>query len=388
MKLKCLYASEEASSDVLYLSGIQVPDAYLSMVTGNRKIAVVSQLEYSRVKATSKYTEVYELNTMKATVSHTLKVPLIKVGLAQIILYFKTISQADFVEIPQDFPSFLLLALQEVGIKVKLVEGSFFQEREQKSASEIKSIAHANKASALGFKVAESALKESKIKQGKLYLDGSLLSSERLRFMIESALFEKGATAPTTIVAGGVQACDPHQIGHGALRADELIIIDIFPKIKSTGYHGDMTRTFLKGKASDAQKALVQSVRSAQKIALAKIKPKVHGSTVHAAVVESFTKDGYKTEKRTDADTDTDSGTGTDSYVGFIHSTGHGLGLDVHEFPSLSPKGKALKPGHVVTVEPGLYYPEIGACRIEDVVAVTQEGSKKISNYPYTWQLA
>jgi len=377
MKLKCLYASDESSSDVLYLSGVHIPDDYLSMIVGKRKIAVVSLLEYSRVKTESKYTEVYELNSIRVKVSKNLKITLGEVGIAQIILYFKTMTKAEVVEIPRDFPAFILLELQAMGIRIKLVEGSFFQEREQKNTDELKSITIANKASALGFKVAESALKASKIKKGKLHLDSASLTSERLRFMIESALLEKGATAPTTIVAGGAQACDPHQVGYGALRANELIIIDIFPKVKASGYHGDMTRTFLKGQANNAQKSLVQSVRRAQKIAIAKIRPKVRGSTIHSAVVQSFLKDGYKTEKRSTSD----------AYVGFIHSTGHGLGLDIHEPPSLSPKGSALKVGHVVTVEPGLYYPEIGACRIEDVLAVTQEGSKKLSSYTYAWQL-
>ena len=154
-----------------------------------------------------------------------------------------------------------------------------------------------------------------------------------------------------------------------------MIIVDVFPRMQKTGYHGDMTRTFLKGRANDRQKALVNAVRAAQIAALAKVKAGVSGATVHRAADEAFQSNGFYNERR------------GESFVGFIHSTGHGLGLDIHEAPRVSQNSGRLRKGHVITIEPGLYYPEIGGCRIEDVVRGTTEGWELLSSMHYRWAI-
>ena len=73
---------------------------------------------------------------------------------------------------------------------------------------------------------------------------------------------------------------------------------------------------------------------------------------------------------------------------GFFHGIGHGLGLAVHEAPSLGKSKDILQAGQVITVEPGLYYPDIGGCRIEDVVMVQPDGFRKLSSAPYSWILS
>jgi Xaa-Pro aminopeptidase len=187
---------------------------------------------------------------------------------------------------------------------------------------------------------------------------------------------EAGAISLNTIAAGGDQACDPHERGTGPLRPHELIIVDIFPRVTATGYHGDMTRTFLRGHASEAQRALVAAVRDAQLAALGKVRTGANGRDVHQACVDIFTSRGYRTKR-------TPRGS-----VGFFHGTGHGLGLDIHEPPRMSGAvDYALKKGSVVTVEPGLYYPGLGGCRIEDVVQVTDAKPRMLSAYPYDWEL-
>jgi Xaa-Pro aminopeptidase len=218
-------------------------------------------------------------------------------------------------------------------------------------------------------------LRASKIAGRKLIFQGKPLTSERLKFAIEVACLEAGAVSAYTIVAGGDQACDPHERGTGPLRPHELIIIDIFPRVTRTGFHGDMTRTFLRGRASDAQRALVSAVRAAQRAALETIRAGVNGRNVHRKVVDVFTARGFETKH-----------TPTGS-VGFFHGTGHGLGLAVHEPPRMSGSvDSTLKKDAVVTVEPGLYYPGLGACRIEDVVQVTPAAPKMLSRYHYQWE--
>lgn len=177
-------------------------------------------------------------------------------------------------------------------------------------------------------------------------------------------------------MAGGDQACDPHCRGSGALKANELIILDIFPRMFKTGYWGDMTRTFLRGQASDEQRRLVQAVADAQKAALKTIKAGVMATVPHEACKTVFAERDYVTELRE---------TGA---VGFFHGTGHGLGLAIHEAPRMGTVKRRLRKGAIVTVEPGLYYPGLGGCRIEDVVQITDAKPRKLSSYHYDWELS
>jgi Xaa-Pro aminopeptidase len=219
-------------------------------------------------------------------------------------------------------------------------------------------------------------LRASRIVGRSLRYRGAVLTSERLKFAIESACLEAGANSSHTIAAGGDQACDPHDSGSGPLRPHELIVVDIFPRVQATGYHGDMTRTFLRGQASEAQQALVAAVRAAQKAALRTIRAGVEGRAVHAAAVSRFAALGYETKRIRGRS------------VGFFHGTGHGLGLEIHEPPRLGATAEGVLPrGAVVTVEPGLYYPGLGGCRIEDVVQVTSAAPKLLSRFHYQWQL-
>ena len=377
MKLQCLYASSSNSADVLYLAGLQVPDPFLSLVFGRHKIAIVNQLEYGRVQRDSKYTKVFELEALKQTILEAEPELKSKFKLAHFIDYFFKLYRADSIVIPKSFPAFLLIQLQALDLPISVIESSFFPLREKKNAEELNYIRQANRACAHGFKLVHAVLKASKIRFGRLYYEGAVLTSERMRRMIELCLIEKGAVAQSTIVAGGLQACDPHQIGQGPLRANELIIVDIFPRLVESGYHGDMTRTFLKGQASPAQRGLVQIVRKAQKAAVAKIKAGISADSIHKSVCECFDQAGYHTLKRADSSV----------FEGFIHSTGHGLGLDIHEAPRVGASKNRLRCHQVITIEPGLYYPELGACRIEDVYAVTQKGSDKLSLYNYRWEI-
>lgn len=370
-----LYAASEASADVFYLSGVFVPDAYLSVIVGQRSYAVVSALEYGRVKAQSNYDEVLLLDVVKADAAKRLRIELNQVGPADLMRYFARQVGAKIIEVPPSFPSIYYEKLLQTGLKLQVGTDPFFPQRACKDDLEASAIRKGNAASAAGIRQAERVLQAAKIVGNRLVYSGRTLTSERLRTLIDQACLNCGALAQNTIVAGGAQACDPHEGGHGPLRPHQLIIVDVFPRVQETGFHGDMTRTFLKGQANDAQKNLVAAVRAAQLAALSKVKAGVHGASVHRAANEVFQTRGFQTERR------------GDGFVGFIHSTGHGLGLEVHEAPRVSLGAGPLRRGHVITIEPGLYYPEIGGCRIEDVVRVTADGSEMLSKLHYRWQL-
>ncbi len=369
-----LYADTERSADALYFGRVSVPDPFIAFAARGKKYAVVSALEFGRVKRDSAFDRVLPLEHYLAKAREVW--PQRKPGPAEIItLLSRELDQPAFT-VPEDFPAGVFQKILDLGVALTLATGPLFPSREIKTPAEIAALREGNRCSALGLAAAEHILRASQIKGRSLLYDGKPLTSERLKFAIETACLEAGAISAHTIAAGGDQACDPHERGSGPLRPHQLIIVDIFPRVTATGYHGDMTRTFLRGHANDAQRALVSAVRSAQLAALKKIRADVSGRTVHEAVTATFTSLGYETKHTSRGST------------GFFHGTGHGLGLAVHEPPGLSIRyDTPLRLGTVVTVEPGLYYPGLGACRIEDVVQVTAAAPKFLSKFHYVWEL-
>ena len=368
-----LFADTNHSADALYFGRVEVPDPFVAFESRGKKFAVVGALEFGRVKRTSDFDVVLPLENylQRARALWAQRKP----GPAEVIfLAVKDQKQTRFT-VPEDFPAAVYEKLYELGLDLTVSDGPLFPAREIKSPAEAAAIREGNRCSALGFAAAERILRASNVRGRTLVHQGKPLTSERLKFAIEVACLEAGAISANTIVAGGNQACDPHERGSGPLRPHELIVIDIFPRVTRTGFHGDMTRTFLRGRANDAQRALVAAVRAGQLAALKSIRAGVNGRDVHQKVVELFTARSYETKH---------SAKGS---VGFFHGTGHGLGLAVHEPPRISGAvDYTLKKNSVVTVEPGLYYPGVGGCRIEDVVQVTASAPKMLSRYHYRWE--
>lgn len=368
-----IFADSESDADQFFLSRIFVPDRFLSFVWRKKKYGLVNGLEFDRVKKESSLDEVLSLEEWmgKAKKRYRKK----QVFIIDVIkLVAETFSIKQFIINPF-FPAGLALQLRASKIKLEVAEKGLFPERMIKQKEEIQAIKEANRISTAGIKQAKTILRSSTIKNNKLYYKGKLLTSEGMQEAIAIECLQKGGIAKHTIVAGGEQASYPHHAGSGPLRPNSLIIVDVFPRVIKTGYYGDMTRTFLKGRASEEQRRLVRTVRMAQKKSMDNIKANIFGKKSHEVVEKYFKEKGYENTKSSEGN------------EGFIHSTGHGLGLDIHEQPSLSPRGERLKAGMVVTVEPGLYYRELGGCRIEDVVSVTKEGYECLSSLDYSWEL-
>ncbi len=368
-----LYADSERSADMLYLGRIQVPDAFVAFIARGKKYAVLGALELGRARKESAFDKVLPLETYLQRARK--RWPDRKPGPAEVVALVAAEFRVKNFYIPDDFPAGLATRISQLGVGLTIVTDAIFPEREVKTPREIAAIREGNRCSAAGLAAAERLLRASKIKGRQLLHDGKPLTSECLRRAIEVACLEAGSLSHGTIAAGGDQACDPHCVGHGPLRANELIVVDVFPRVQTTGYHGDMTRTFLRGRASDAQRALVEAVRAAQFGAMQSIRAGVNGRDIHHGVIAEFEQRGYATKH-------TAKGS-----VGFFHGTGHGLGLAVHELPRMSTVDHTLLKDSVVTVEPGLYYPGLGGCRIEDVVQVTARGAKQLSDFHYDWEL-
>lgn len=373
-----LFHADAHDPDMLYFSRFSAFDPYLAFSHNGKKIGVSHSMEYQRMLTESAFDEVLLLNEVQAGAAKLFNIPdYRKTSVSQQVLQIaKTYGIREF-RVGSRFPAGLAFELDAAGLKISPEpDGELFPERVTKSASEIESLRKGNAASSAGFKVVRKALAESKIKGDTLIYQGRVLTSERLRELISVAVLEQGAIALHTIAAGGDHGCDCHNAGSGPIRPNELIVVDVFPRRHSDGYWGDMTRTFLKGKASDAQKRLVRTVKKAHGMALEMIKPGISGGKVHNAIQAFFDKEGYVTERD------------CVEPKGFFHGLGHGIGLEVHEFPFMRATADwKFKAGMAVTVEPGLYYRGIGGVRIEDMIHVTANGNELISSSPYQWEI-
>ncbi|OPY48857.1 MAG: Xaa-Pro dipeptidase [Methanosaeta sp. PtaU1.Bin112] len=264
--------------------------------------------------------------------------------------------------VPYRFPAGLYQHLIK-DFAVTVMESPASLARVAKTQEELLAIEKAQRACERAMAQAICLIDSCKIQRDWLYSDSQPLTSEKVRSAIEISLLEDGCESLDTIVAGGPQAADPHARGNGPLAANSPIVIDIFPRNKSSRYFADMTRTVLKGEAPLDVQEIYEAVCLAQAEGLRAIRAGVSGKEVHSRVSEVFRDQGFpETEGR-----------------GFTHSTGHGVGLDVHEKPSLSDAGEILPENCVVTVEPGLYYPDIGGVRMEDMVVVKKDGCKNLT---------
>lgn len=367
-----LYADTRANPDLLYFGRVEVHDPFVAFGARGRKITVQGALEFGRVKRTGAFDTVLSREEWMERARHHFGP---QAGVAEMIACLAQAHRLRAFRINDDFPAALYTKLRALGLRLEFADGLLFPEREIKTPAEAAAIREGNRLACVGFKVVEDVLRRARIKGRTLLFQQKPLTSERLIFLVETAIKEQGGDARDTIIAGGDQACDPHERGSGPLRPHELIIVDIFPRHQASGYHGDMTRTYLKGRPREVQRRMVATVRTAQLAATRLIRAGVDGRDIHQAVHETFTEAGYET--RRDAN----------GAVGFIHGTGHGLGLAVHDPGRIGPVSAKLQAGAVVTVEPGLYYPGLGGCRWEDVVQVTATGSRPLSQHPYRWEI-
>ncbi len=353
--------SSENNSDLFYKTHFMVPDPVIFIEHGSEKIIVLNDLELERGKEEASVDTVISLSDCINKLSSSKKKNYNPVDIVELIFKERKIITAD---VQKTFPVFYADELRKRKFKVAVSKDHFlFPSRLKKSDEEVTKIKKALSATTQAMNIAIKMVSESKIKNQKLYYKKAVLSSELIKKEINSYLAGKGFNASHTIVAGGVQGSMPHNTGSGELPPDWPIVIDIFPKSQETGYFGDMTRTVVKGNPSKKLKRMYKTVLDGQKLGISMIKDGVKSKEIHSSIVDLFEKNGFTTEAK------------DGKPQGFIHSTGHGLGLDIHEPPRVGKNGAVLEAGNVVTVEPGLYYQDLGGIRIEDVVLVTKDGN-------------
>jgi Xaa-Pro aminopeptidase len=266
--------------------------------------------------------------------------------------------------VPPQFPTALARELEAFS-RVIVDEDTVLKTRAVKSEEEIAAIARVQEATERAMEGAIASIRSARVKKGILYRGRDPLTSEILQREVAMALLRRGCRAVDTIISCGGDSAIPHIRGSGPLREGASIILDIFPQDEETGYTADMSRTVVKGKPSPEIREMFEAVLGAQSLAMTLVRPGVTGAEVHGKVVDYFRERGYESNTK-----------------GFIHNLGHGVGLEVHELPTLGPAGGELAAGNVITLEPGLYEPGIGGVRLEDMGVITPGGFRDLARLP------
>lgn len=367
-----IYAASEQDANLYYATHFWAPDPFVFAQINSRKILLMSDLEVDRAKSESKVDEVLSLSKLlEAAKSQGAAKPAVT-DAVDLLLKQRNISS---IRVPGNFPVALADQLRVKGYTLEIGKEPFFPERMVKRKEEVEAIRQTLRLTEEALKASMDVIRQAEIKNGDLWLRGQPLTSELVRKLLHLTLMGSDCLAKETIVAGGVQACDPHCIGSGPLKAHWPIVLDVFPVSMKSRYFADITRTVVKGKPSDKVKRMYRAVQQGQEIAFGMLKPGVDGQKVHQAILAHFDKNGFRT------------GEIGGRMQGFFHGTGHGLGLEIHEPPRVSGVSDILQEGQVVTVEPGLYYPDAGGVRLEDDVVITKTGCENLATFPKILEL-
>ncbi len=342
--------------------GFKAPDPFWLIEVGGRTHMLVSALEYGRAKKEARVDEVILLERQRGEAS------------IKIVTDFLTQKGITDVVVPDSFPLGFGRALEKA-FRVDVRKAPFYPERARKTKWEITEMLKVQRAAERAARKAMDFLRDCAVRGNRVMAEKEIVTSDILRNIIDQSLYQDGCLGLDTITSCGIEAADPHAVGAGPILPYQPIVLDIFPVSRGTHYYADMTRTVFKGKPSQDLQKMYEVVREAQEAAIAKVRAGVDGSVIHKDTARFFESRGYPTnfDKKPE---------------GFIHGIGHGVGIDIHEPPSLGGTPHILEEGNIITVEPGLYYHKprrgipAGGIRIEDMLLVTKTSSKNLTQFP------
>ncbi len=361
-----IIAASEVDANLYYACRFLAPDPFVFLQVGGTTLLLMSDLEIDRARSEARVDEVCSLSAYESKARQRWEAPHL-IDTLSLLLEERGVGA---LTVPANFPVEYADRLREKGVRVTAKPDPFFPERLIKSEEEIAAIQATQRHTEAALEAALNVLRESKIRGEHVYWRGAVLTAEALKKVINVSLMENDCIAQHTIVACGLQGVDPHNQGTGPIRASESIVFDIFPRSSRTRYFADMTRTVVKGEASDSLKRMYAAVLAAQLRGIELVRDRGSGQAIHAEVGRTMERLGFET------------GVVDGRHEGFFHGTGHGVGLDIHEPPRMSKVDHTLRAGQVVTVEPGLYYPRWGAVRIEDLVVVEADGCRNLTRAP------
>ncbi len=361
-----LMVGNSDNADIYYATRFSASDRFAYFHTKNgAETLLISDMEKGRAEIESRISDIRTLQGCDyRSKVHERKDPAL--AYCDCIAEILQKDGARHIAVPRDFPYHIAQTLKEEGFTIVAVKSPFALLRARKDESEIKMVRKVQDACNTAMKAAVEMIHRSEEVEGVLNYRGFALTSEMIRKEIDMTLLEHGCESDSTIVAAGKGSANPHWEGSGSLKANEPVVIDIFPRSKRERYFADMTRTVLKGEPSEKLIDMYDAVLEAQKAAIEMVKPGVKCSEIHNRVCDIFKEKGYDTIR-------------DGSNVGFIHSTGHGVGLEIHELPFVGDSEVELEEGNIITIEPGLYYPDAGGIRLEDLILVTSNGHENLT---------
>jgi Xaa-Pro aminopeptidase len=368
-----IYGDTLRSPELRHEVAVPIPDPFLYAERNGRRVVAIHSLEVPRVRGIG--LDVLSWDDLGWE-------ELLDQGISREELYLHVAERAcrslEVVSavVPPGFPVELADHLRGAGLELTVDREAFTRRRRVKNEAELEGIRRAQRAAEAAMDVARGLLRSADASGNVLMLDGEPLTCERVKQEIGEVFTAHDMAADELIVSHGGQSAIGHDMGSGPISAGEPVVIDLWPKDRETGCHADMTRTYCVGEPPEELVEYHRLVKRALDEAIAGVRGGAAGHELYRATCELFQEHGYKTLLTKDL--------GETLEDGFFHGLGHGVGLEVHEDPGMGlAPASPLVAGDVVTVEPGLYRPGFGGCRLEDLVLVTEDGCENLTDYPY-----
>jgi Xaa-Pro aminopeptidase len=353
-----------------------VPDAFMFVEAGLARTAVVPAMELDRVAALAGLdARAFEEFGYDDLIGRGLGIDEIR---REVFAHACTSLGVDTAVVPDAFPLAVAERLRAAGVSLVADQHVFDERRRVKSDAELAGIGRAQRAAEAGMQACVDLLRRAE-GNGTPVVGGEVLTVELVKQHIEAAFLRHGATADEFVVSCGPQAAVAHDMGSGPIAWGQSIVVDVWPRDRESTCYADMTRTFVIGEAPGELREFHRLTHEALELAVGMIRPGVAGGDVYGAVCDHFEAAGYPTGRSKAA--------GTVLRDGFFHGLGHGVGLEVHERPAMGRYTDDLVAGDVVTVEPGLYRSGFGGVRLEDLVLVTADGCRRLTDFPYELEL-
>ena len=368
-----IYGDTLRSPELRHEVAVPIPDPFLYAERNGRRVVAIHSLEVPRVRGIG--LDVLSWDDLGWE-------ELLDQGISRDELYLHVAERAcrslEVVSavVPPGFPVELADHLRSAGLELTVDREAFTRRRRVKNEAELEGIRRAQRAAEAAMDVARGLLRSADASGDVLMLDDEPLTCERVKQEIGEVFTAHDTTADELIVSHGGQSAIGHDMGSGPISPGEPIVIDLWPKDRETGCHADMTRTYCVGEPPEELVEYHRLVKRALDEAIAGVRGGAAGHELYRATCELFSEHGYRTLLTKDL--------GETLEEGFFHGLGHGVGLEVHEDPGMGlAPASPLVAGDVVTVEPGLYRPGFGGCRLEDLVLVTEDGCENLTDYPY-----